>query len=60
MNDPAHVAGAFRALLGAGGRFAGHFDHVVFGVLDRTKGAVTRGAFERAFAEEVSASRSAA
>ncbi|MEU7644561.1 TIGR02452 family protein [Streptomyces huasconensis] len=60
MNDPAHVAGAFRALLGAGGRFAGHFDHVVFGVLDRTKGAVTRGAFERAFAGEVSASRSAA
>ncbi|MFE0178365.1 TIGR02452 family protein [Streptomyces sp. NPDC059002] len=50
MNDPAQVAGAFRALLGEGGRFAGQFEHVVFGVLDRTKGAVTRGAFEEAFA----------
>ncbi|MEV5976583.1 TIGR02452 family protein [Streptomyces sp. NPDC052114] len=52
MNDPARVAGAFRALLGEGGRFAGQFAHVVFGVLDRTKGAVTRGAFEEAFAQE--------
>ncbi|WP_055702753.1 TIGR02452 family protein [Streptomyces silaceus] len=52
MNDPAQVAGAFRALLGEGGRFAGLFAHVVFGVLDRTRGAVTRGAFERAFARE--------
>ncbi|MGA4845204.1 TIGR02452 family protein [Streptomyces sp. G5(2025)] len=59
MNDPAHVAGAFRALLGEGGRFAGQFDHVVFGVLDRTKGGVTRAAFERVFAKDVSASRSA-
>lgn len=59
MNDPAQVAGAFRALLGEGGRFAGQFAHVVFGVLDRTKGAVTRGAFETAFADELSASRNA-
>ncbi|MYY83875.1 MULTISPECIES: TIGR02452 family protein [unclassified Streptomyces] len=51
MNDPAHVAGAFRGLLGEGGRFAGQFTHVVFGVLDRTRGAVTRGAFETEFAE---------
>ncbi|MFF1377407.1 TIGR02452 family protein [Streptomyces sp. NPDC058308] len=50
MNDPGQVAGAFRALLDEGGRFAGQFAHVVFGVLDRTQGAVTRGAFERAFA----------
>ncbi|GGS20143.1 TIGR02452 family protein [Streptomyces aureoverticillatus] len=49
QNDPAQVAEAFRAPLGDGGRFAGYFDHVVFGVLDRTRGAVTRGAFERAF-----------
>ncbi|MFD4628293.1 TIGR02452 family protein [Streptomyces sp. NPDC058284] len=55
MNDPAQVAGAFHALLGAGGRFAGQFTHVVFGVLDRTKGAVTRGAFEEAFARETGA-----
>ncbi|WP_221356872.1 TIGR02452 family protein [Streptomyces beigongshangae] len=48
-NDPAQVAGAFRALLGDGGRFSGSFEHVVFGVLDRTGGAVVRGAFERAF-----------
>ncbi|MEV7197411.1 TIGR02452 family protein [Streptomyces sp. NPDC093510] len=50
MNDPAQVAGAFRALLGGGGRFEGRFTHVVFGILDRTKGAVTRGAFETEFA----------
>ncbi|MEU1501641.1 TIGR02452 family protein [Streptomyces sp. NPDC005732] len=47
-NDPAQVAGAFRGLL-VGGRFQGYFDQVVFGVLDRTPGAVTRTAFERAF-----------
>ncbi|WP_030247277.1 TIGR02452 family protein [Streptomyces sp. NRRL S-455] len=46
-NDPAQVAEAFRALLGAGGRFAGVFEHVVFGILDRTPGGVVRGAFER-------------
>lgn len=50
QNDPDQVAGAFRALLGDGGRFSGSFEHVVFGVLDRTRGAVVRGAFERAFA----------
>ncbi|KAA0921517.1 TIGR02452 family protein [Streptomyces apricus] len=49
QNDPAQVAGAFRALLADGGRFAGSFEHVAFGVLDRTRGAVVRGAFERAF-----------
>ncbi|MEW2560739.1 TIGR02452 family protein [Streptomyces griseorubiginosus] len=51
QNDPAQVAGAFRTLLAPGGRFAGAFEHVVFGVLDRTPGAVVRAAFERAFAE---------
>ncbi|WP_405609170.1 TIGR02452 family protein [Streptomyces sp. NBC_00076] len=50
-NDPARVAGAFRTLLGPGGRFAGVFEHVVFGVLDRTQGAVVREAFVRAFPE---------
>lgn len=49
-NDPAGVAGAFKALLLDGGRFAGRFDHVVFAVLDRTKGATTRAAFEDTFA----------
>jgi uncharacterized protein (TIGR02452 family) len=49
QNDPAQVAGAFRALLGPGGRFARSVDHVVFGVLDRTPGAVVRAAFMRAF-----------
>ncbi|GLP69687.1 TIGR02452 family protein [Streptomyces sp. TUS-ST3] len=49
QNDPAQVAGSFRTLLGPGGRFAGAFDHVVFGVLDRTRGAVVREAFARAF-----------
>ncbi|MFA3878457.1 TIGR02452 family protein [Streptomyces sp. MMCC 100] len=50
-NDPAQVAGAFRALLGPGGRFAGAFERVAFGILDRTPGAVVRAAFDRAFPE---------
>ena len=53
QNDPAQVAGAFRALLGPGGRFARTFAHVVFGVLDRTPGATVREAFVRAFPESV-------
>ncbi|MFI5874655.1 TIGR02452 family protein [Streptomyces sp. NPDC051445] len=48
-NDPAQVAGAFRALLGLGGRFERTFDHVVFGVLDRTPGSAVLGAFRTAF-----------
>jgi uncharacterized protein (TIGR02452 family) len=51
QNDPAQVAGAFRALLGADGRFAGTFEHVVFGILDRTPGHAVRAAFVRAFPE---------
>lgn len=49
-NDPAQVARAFRALLDRSGRFGGTFEHVVFGVLDRTPGRTVRGAFETAFA----------
>lgn len=52
QNDPAQVAGAFRTLLAPGGRFSGAFEHVVFGVLDRTRGAGVREAFVRAFPEE--------
>ncbi|TCR20108.1 TIGR02452 family protein [Streptomyces sp. BK205] len=52
QNDPAQVAGTFRTLFAPGGRFAGAFEHVVFGVLDRTPGAVVREAFVRAFAEQ--------
>jgi uncharacterized protein (TIGR02452 family) len=55
-NDPIQVAGAFRALLGEGGRFAGYFEHVTFGILDRTRGSVVRSAFEQVF---VNASRTA-
>ncbi|MGW0334859.1 TIGR02452 family protein [Streptomyces sp. NPDC003011] len=51
QNDPAQVADAFRTHLGPGGRFAGTFAHVVFGILDRTPGAVVRAAFARAFPE---------
>ncbi|GAB2853286.1 TIGR02452 family protein [Streptomyces deserti] len=51
QNDPAQVAGAFRALLEPGGRFASAFEHVVFGILDRTAGSVVREAFVRAFPE---------
>ncbi|MEU0243493.1 TIGR02452 family protein [Streptomyces sp. NPDC006235] len=54
-NDPAQVAGAFRTLLEPGGRFAEAFEQVVFGVLDRTPGAVVRGAFEQAFSSSRSA-----
>ncbi|MGA5200739.1 TIGR02452 family protein [Streptomyces variegatus] len=46
-NDPAQVAEAFRALLWPGGRFAEAFEHVVFGILDRTRDRAVRGAFER-------------
>ncbi|MER6998208.1 TIGR02452 family protein [Streptomyces sp. NPDC000410] len=46
-NDPAQVAVAFRTLLE--GRFAGHFDEIVFAVLDRTQGQTTLGAFRAAF-----------
>ncbi|MEU6372658.1 TIGR02452 family protein [Streptomyces sp. NPDC046909] len=49
QNDPAQVAGAFHALLGPGGRFASAFEHVVFGVLDRTRDAGTLRAFEKVF-----------
>ncbi|MGW3121874.1 TIGR02452 family protein [Streptomyces sp. NPDC001107] len=49
QNDPAQVAGAFRALLGPEGRFARAFARVTFGILDRTAGHTVRGAFERAF-----------
>lgn len=48
QNDPGQVAGVFRELL-VKGRFEGHFGEVVFAVLDRTKNATTRAAFERTF-----------
>jgi uncharacterized protein (TIGR02452 family) len=48
-NDPVQVAEAFRDLL-VKGRFEGHFEQVVFGILDRTAGAATRSTFERTFA----------
>ncbi|MFF3148353.1 TIGR02452 family protein [Streptomyces sp. NPDC057927] len=59
-NDPAQVAGAFHDLL-VEGRFEGAFDHVVFGVLDRTRDQTTRGSFEQAFAHvrALNASRTA-
>ncbi|MFE6227843.1 TIGR02452 family protein [Streptomyces sp. NPDC057854] len=50
QNDPAEVAGAFKALLTGDGRFAGHFDETVFAVLDRTSGTPTLAAFRRVLA----------
>ncbi|MET9361094.1 TIGR02452 family protein [Streptomyces sp. NPDC006632] len=47
-NDPARVAGAFRRHLAGDGRFAGHFDEVVFAVLDRTREQATLRAFQAA------------
>ncbi|KES08187.1 hypothetical protein BU52_03955 [Streptomyces toyocaensis] len=64
-NDPAHVAAAFRTHLEPGGRFSGAFEHVVFGILDRTRGSTVRAAFERGLADlrsepaGISSSRSA-
>ncbi|MFD5184347.1 TIGR02452 family protein [Streptomyces sp. NPDC058372] len=53
QNDPAEVADAFRRLLTApGARFARTFDTVVLAVLDRSRTAATRAAFEAAFAPE--------
>ncbi|GGR11307.1 TIGR02452 family protein [Streptomyces netropsis] len=49
-NDPAQVAAAFHGHLTGEGRFAGRFEHVVFGVLDRTADSPTRAAFARVFA----------
>ncbi len=43
--------GAFRTHLAPGGRFAGAFDRVVFGILDRTRDSAVRAAFERTFAD---------
>ncbi|MER6501438.1 TIGR02452 family protein [Streptomyces sp. NPDC001455] len=48
-NDPEQVARAFRSLLLDGGRFAGHFEQIVFGILDRAPDSVTRSAFARVF-----------
>ncbi|MCD2462985.1 MULTISPECIES: TIGR02452 family protein [unclassified Streptomyces] len=47
QNDPEQVAGAFKALLTGDGRFAGHFEEIVFAVLDRAQGAPTLAAFTR-------------
>lgn len=54
-NDPAQVAEAFRALLAPGGRFAQAFEHVVFGILDRTRDRAVLGAFEKTFSSSRSA-----
>jgi uncharacterized protein (TIGR02452 family) len=48
-NDPEAVAGAFRRLLTRDGRFAGHFERVVFAVLGGERSGA-RAAFARAFA----------
>ncbi|MFG3497608.1 TIGR02452 family protein [Streptomyces sp. NPDC047928] len=55
-NDPKTVAEAFATLLtadgrAAPGRFAGHFDEVVFAILDRTPRTTTLGAFRDVFAD---------
>jgi uncharacterized protein (TIGR02452 family) len=57
MNDPGQVAEAFRVPLAPGGRFEGRFAHVVFGVLDRTRNAATRTAFESAFRDLASSGK---
>ncbi|WP_234392495.1 TIGR02452 family protein [Streptomyces sp. XY152] len=50
-DDPVHAAAAFRSHPEPGGRFAGAFAHVVFGVLDRTRDSAVRTAFERTSAD---------
>ncbi|MFE2561220.1 TIGR02452 family protein [Streptomyces sp. NPDC059352] len=49
QNDPAEVAGTFKVLLTGDGRFAGHFEEIVFAVLDRSSGTPTLAAFARVF-----------
>ncbi|MFJ2097222.1 TIGR02452 family protein [Streptomyces sp. EN16] len=49
QNDPGQVAEAFRALLGEGGRFGGHFEQIVFGILDRNPESEVRAVFARTF-----------
>ncbi|MEV3951927.1 TIGR02452 family protein [Streptomyces halstedii] len=51
-NDPAEVAGAFHTLLAGRGRFAGHFEQVVFGILERGPRFPVRDAFTRVFATQ--------
>ncbi|MBT2400515.1 TIGR02452 family protein [Streptomyces sp. ISL-100] len=53
MNEPAVVAGAFHEHLTGKGRFSGHFDEVVFGVLDRTRGTPVLAAFHATFARQL-------
>ncbi|ALO12703.1 hypothetical protein AQF52_7117 [Streptomyces venezuelae] len=53
QNDPTVVAGAFGALLRGDGRFAGHFEEIVFAVLDCSSGAPTLAAFARVLASPV-------
>ncbi|MEW2635505.1 TIGR02452 family protein [Streptomyces sp. NPDC048389] len=54
-NDPAAVARAFHGLLTGEGRFAGHFDEVVFAVLDGSGTSPNLGAFRSAFADRLGA-----
>lgn len=54
-NDPAVVAGVFHGLLTGEGRFAGHFDEVVFAVLDRSGTSPAPAAFRSAFADRLGA-----
>ncbi|MGW0858331.1 TIGR02452 family protein [Streptomyces sp. NPDC002690] len=49
QNEPAQVADAFGGLLTDGGRFAGHFEQIVFGILDRAPESATRAAFAARF-----------
>ncbi|MET8829486.1 TIGR02452 family protein [Streptomyces sp. NPDC004610] len=49
QNDPATVAGTFRALL-LDAPFADRFDTVTFAILDRAKDRATLGAFQETFA----------
>ncbi|MER5986816.1 TIGR02452 family protein [Streptomyces sp. NPDC001787] len=52
-NDPAQVAGAFHTLLRDGGRFGGHFEQIVFGILERGPESAVRTAFARTFADRL-------
>ncbi|MFJ6354315.1 TIGR02452 family protein [Streptomyces sp. NPDC092046] len=52
QNDPVDVAGAFKELITRDGRFAGHFDEIVFGILDRSRDRATLDAFRRTFGQD--------
>ncbi|MER8041345.1 TIGR02452 family protein [Streptomyces sp. NPDC094032] len=52
QNEPADVAAAFKRLITGDGRFAAHFDEIVFGILDGSRDRTTLAAFRRVLGQD--------